>query len=109
MDRPSPPAISIRGKLTLSALVPLVITLSLVTLAAFSLINAWIVGEAQKRVRNDLNAAREVFRGQGLQVRDVVHFSTHSSVLREALAAGDTARLQGELEAIGRREGLDIV
>jgi len=109
MDRPSPPAISIRGKLTLSALVPLVITLSLVTLAAFSLINAWIVGEAQKRVRNDLNAAREVFRGQGLQVRDVVHFSAHSSVLREALAAGDTARLRGELEAIAQREGLDIL
>ncbi len=103
------PPISIRGKLTLSALVPLVITLFLVTLAAFSLINAWIVGEAQKRVRNDLNAAREVFGNQGLQVRDVVHFTAHSSALLEALQGGDGKRLRVELEEIARREGLDIL
>jgi len=103
------PAASIRGKLTLSALVPLVITLFLVTLAAFSLINAWIVGEAQKRVRNDLNAAREVFGNQGVQVRDVVHFTAHSSVLLEALQGEDGERLRGELEEIARREGLDIL
>jgi len=66
MRRRSLPPISIRAKLTLSALVPLVIILFLVTLAAFYLINAWIVGETQKKVHNDLNAAREVFSNQGL-------------------------------------------
>jgi signal transduction histidine kinase len=107
--RRSLPPISIRGKLTLSALVPLVIILFLVTLSAFYLINAWIVGETQKKVRNDLNAAREVFRNQGLQVEDVVHFTAHSSALLDALRAGDELRLRGELEEIGRREGLDIL
>jgi len=103
------PPISIRGKLTLSALVPLIIILFLVTLAAFYLINAWIVGEAQKKVRNDLNAAREVFRSQGLQVEDAVRFTAHSSGLVEAIQAADRERLRRELTEVGRRQGLDIL
>jgi hypothetical protein len=103
------PPISIRGKLTLSALVPLVIILFLVTLAAFYLINAWIVGEAQKKVRNDLNAAREVFRTLGLQVEDAVSFTAYSSGLIEAIQAADRARLRRELAEVGRRQGLDIL
>ena len=41
MRRPSLPPISIRGKLTLSALTPLLLVLLLVSIAVFYLINAW--------------------------------------------------------------------
>jgi len=109
MRRLSFPPISIRGKLTLSALVPLIIILFLVTLAAFYLINAWIVGETQKKVRNDLNAAREVFRTLGLRIEDAVNFTAHSSALVEAMQAGDLERLRRELVEVSASQELDLL
>lgn len=103
------PPFSIRRKLTLAALLPLVVILLLVTLAAFYLINAWIVGETQKRLRNDLNAAREVLHSETQRVEDVVRFSAHSGALIEALDGGDLKRLRLDLEAVRLREGLDIL
>jgi signal transduction histidine kinase len=101
--------LSIRGKLTLAALTPLAVVLVLVSLGASWLINAWVVGETQKRVRNDLNAAREVLRHEQQRVQDVVRFTAHATGLIDALKTGDRSRLVGELDLIRRREGLDIL
>ena len=105
MNRAPFGSLSIRGKLTLAALTPLVVALLLVSLGASYLINAWVVGETQKRVRNDLNAAREVLRHEQQRVQDVVRFTAHSTELVAALKAGDLARLSlaGELECLALR------
>jgi len=100
---------SIRSKLTMAAVTPLVIILILVALAASSLISAWIVGETQKKVHNDLNAARAVLTREKNRVQDVVRFTAHSSGLAEALQRRDLSKLSAELELIRRREGLDIL
>jgi signal transduction histidine kinase len=102
-------ALAIRGKLTLAALTPLVVVLLLVSLAASYLINAWVVGEAQKKVRNDLNAAREVLRNEERRVQNVIRFTAHSTGLNDALKKDDRDRILAELDVIRRREGLDIL
>ncbi len=102
-------SLAIRGKLTLAALTPLVVILVLVSLAASYMINAWVVGETQKKVRNDLNTAREVLRNEEQRVQDVIRFTAHSTGLLAALTKDDRPRILAELDVIRRREGLDIL
>ncbi len=109
MNRSTPGVFSIRWKMTLAALTPLVIILLLVAVAAFYLINGWIVGETQQRVRNDLSAAHEVLTHERDRVADVIRFSSHSTGLAEFLAAGRADRLAAELQGIRRRESLDLL
>ncbi len=100
---------SIRKKMTLAALAPLVVILILVSFAASYLINAWIVDETQKKVRNDLNAAREVLHHAEGRVLDLVRFTAHSAAMVEAVRSGQPSLLENELTEIRRREGLDFL
>lgn len=100
---------SIRGKLTLAALTPLVVVLLLVALAASWLINASIVDQAQKRVRNDLNTAREILNHEQQRVADVVRFTAHSPDLSAAIRSGDRRSIGAALEQIRQREQLDFL
>ncbi|BCR05639.1 two-component sensor histidine kinase [Desulfuromonas versatilis] len=109
MTRPDTGAFSIRGKMTLAALTPLAAILLLVAFAAFYLINAWIVGQTQQRVRNDLNAAHEVLGHERERVLNVVRFTANSSALAEDLDAGRLERVAGEMKAILLREKLDVL
>lgn len=101
--------ISIRGKMTLAALTPVVTILLLVSFAAFSLINAWIVGNTQQQIRNDLSAAHEVLHHEEVRIKDVVRFTANTAKLVEALTEGDLRFVSEELETIRRREGLDLL
>lgn len=109
MTFPFAPAWSLRGKLTLAALAPLAFILLLVAVAVFALINGWIVAEAQKKVRHDLDTAREVFRHEADRVRDIVRFTAQGEELTEFLALPRTAPLLSELRELRRREGLDLL
>lgn len=102
-------ALSIRGKLTLATLAPLLAVLLLVSFAASWLIDAWVVGEAQKQVRNDLSAAREILRHEQERVGDLVRLTANSAGLVEAFRRGDLERLATELAAIRTRQGLDVL
>lgn len=102
-------AFSIRGKLTLATLAPLLAVLLLVSFAASWLIDAWVVGEAQKQVRNDLSAAREILRHEQERVGDLVRLTANSAGLVEAFRRGDLERLATELAAIRTRQGLDVL
>ncbi len=101
--------LTIRGKMTLAALVPLATILLLVWGAALYLINAWIVGETQEKVRRDLNAAQAVLQHEEDRVADVIRFTAHSTAVTEALSAGAPQRLADELQAILQRERLDLL
>jgi signal transduction histidine kinase len=108
--RPAPlSALSIRGKLTLATLAPLLAVLLLVSFAASWLIDAWVVGETQKQVRNDLSAAREILRHEQERVGDLVRLTAGSAGLVEAFRRGDLERLATELAAIRTRQGLDVL
>jgi signal transduction histidine kinase len=101
--------LSLRGKLTLAALAPLLLVLLLVAIAAYALINGWIVGEAQRRVTRQLHAAREVLRHEEAHLHDTVRLAAQTPELLTALASGDRARLAVELASLYRREGLDLL
>lgn len=100
---------SIRGKLTLAAVTPLVVILLLVALAASWLISAVIVDQAQKQVRHDLNSAREVFKNEQQRVAEVVRFTAHNPGLDQVLDAESLQKLTTELEQIRSRESLDFL
>ncbi|WP_303722689.1 cache domain-containing protein [Malonomonas rubra] len=100
---------SIRGKLTLAAVAPLVLILLLVALAASYLINASIVNQTQKQIRNDLNAARVVLEQEQQRLHEVVRFTARSTSLAQAMETGDQRLLASELAAIRQQEKLDIL
>lgn len=99
---------SIRGKLTLAAVAPLVLILVLVALAASFQINASIVNQGQKKLRNDLNAARVVLDQENQRIRELVRFTARSSTLRRAMMRRDRRLLEQEISHIRSREQLDI-
>jgi nitrogen fixation/metabolism regulation signal transduction histidine kinase len=99
---------SIRGKMTLVAVTPLVVILVLVALAASYLVNASIVNQTQKQMRNDLNSARVVLNQEQQRVREMVHFTARSLTLLNAMARRDRLQLAQELSLIRSREQLDM-
>lgn len=100
---------SIRGKITLAAVTPLVVILFLVALAASYLINASIVEQTQKQIRNDLNAARVVLAQEQQRLHEVVRFSARSTRLLTALREGRREELGQLVDEIKQREQLDVL
>ncbi|PLX83464.1 MAG: histidine kinase [Desulfuromonas sp.] len=103
------PPLSIRGKLTLAAVVPLASILLLVAFGAYHLINGWIVDEAQNKVRTDLGAARALLQNEEARVADIVRLTANVPDLAVHLAFGELDHLGEELDAVRRREGLDLL
>lgn len=100
---------SIRGKLTLAAVTPLIVILLLVALAASYLINASIVNQTQKQIRNDLNTAHAVLNQEQQRVRELVRFTAQSAPLSKAVTDSDHRVLTAALAEIRLREQLDIL
>ncbi len=100
---------SIRGKLTLAAVIPLVVILLLVALAATYLINASIVNQTQKQIRNDLNAARILLNQEQQRVRELVRLTARSAALPTALEGEGQQQLSLFLHDLKEREQLDIL
>ncbi len=100
---------SIRGKLTLAIVTPLVLILVLVALAATFLINASIVDQTQKQIRNDLNAARTVLEREQQRLYEVVRFTARSLPLVGALQTADRESLAKLLAETRRLEQLDML
>ena len=100
---------SIRGKLTLAAVTPLVVTLLLVALAASYLINASIVEQTQKQIRNDLNAARVVLEQEQQRLHEAVRFTARNNELRQALKNRDADSIAQILGEVRHREQLEVL
>ncbi len=109
MNRQFPRPLSIRGKMTLAALTPLIIILVLVSFAISYLINAWILGESQKRVQHDLDSARAVYSHELDRIRDVVRFTANMATNAESLQNRQLDRLIQEINAVRNRESLDFL
>lgn len=101
--------LSIRGKMTLAALAPLLPVLLLVAVAIFTLINSWIVDEAQRRVTRQLHAAREVMRNEESHLHETLRLTALSPQLLAALADRNPDRIVAELTLLYQREGLDLL
>jgi two-component system, NtrC family, sensor kinase len=100
---------SIRGKMILASHLPLVLTLLVVWGAALYLIDGWIVGEAQHKVRHDLGVARSVLTHEEERIRDVIRFSTGYVALALILEQNASGTVAQEMGEILRRERLDFL
>lgn len=94
----------LRWKMTLAALTPLVVVLLIVAISAAWIIRAWVVDEAQQRVRNDLNAAREVYLNELGRIEDVLRLTANSTSVAPSIAS-----IREDLPEIRRREKLDLL
>jgi len=79
------------------------------TLVGERLITNGIIRQAQDKVRVDLNSAREIYRRQIDQVRDVIRFTAENHFVREGLLGKNIQRFKDELIRIRKNEQLDIL
>ena len=101
--------VTIASKLILSFF--LVIFLICVVFMVFGvrLINDLILSEAQEKVRNDLNAAREIYLGHQTHIEDVVCLTAERFFLRDALLFGDLTDARRELIRVRDESELDFL
>lgn len=101
---------SLKAKLIVSFLAVIVIGGLVTTLVGTRLIDTGIIRQAQDKVRNDLNAAREIYRQESEKLKDTVRFTAlRRFFIGEALLSNDIETLTAELEKIRRAESLDIL
>jgi len=102
--------ITLKTKLIVSFLAVIVIGGMVTTLVGTRLIGTGMVRQAQDKVRNDLNAAREIYRQESETLKDKVRFTAlRRFFIGEALLSNDIKALTQELERIRRAESLDIL
>ncbi|KPL25151.1 MAG: hypothetical protein AMJ75_01725 [Phycisphaerae bacterium SM1_79] len=100
---------SLRAKLIISFLAVIIICGLVATLAAVRLIGTGIIGQAQAKVKNDLNSARQIYWQESDNLKDVVRFTALRFFIEDAIKDNDIERLQKELEKIRNTESLDIL
>ena len=86
-------------KLMLSFLLIITLTSVVFSVVGVQLIGNQVVSEAQSRVDNDLNAAREMYLGRLREINDVVRFTADKYLIRTALSTGDLGPAVAELDA----------
>ncbi len=98
----------IKAKLALATLVPLVVAITSCWLVGVFVLNTRIVAEAQNKVRNDLNAARESYVHELESIRNVVRFTAVAPSTVRAVERGDREALSTILPLLLKGEHLDI-
>jgi two-component system NtrC family sensor kinase len=96
-------------KLMLSFALIILLTSVVFSVVGVQLIGNEIVSEAQSRVGNDLNSAREIYLDRLREVDDVVRFTADKYLVRTALASGDLTAAAGEIDRVKISENLDLL
>jgi len=101
--------ISLRTKLIISFLAVIIICGSVATLVGIRLIGTGIINQAQDKVKNDLNSARQIYREETENIKDIVRFNALRFFMKDAILADDVETLEKELQQIRKTESLDIL
>jgi two-component system NtrC family sensor kinase len=99
----------IATKLTLSFLTIILLSSLIFTFSAIQIFNNRIIDEAQERVRNDLNAAREIYQTRLQQVADAVKFTTVRLFIGDILNGDIRQEYMDELARFKTSENIDIL
>ena len=102
-------AIPITYKLVAGFLIISISTNFVFTIAGISLIGNRIITEAQERVRNDLNSAREIYLGELRHISDIVRLTSRRPIVQDLLTTGSTETIQADLVKVRNNEDLDIL
>lgn len=96
-------------KLTLSFLSIILLSSLIFTIVGIQLISNRIIEEAQDRVRNDLNAAREIYQNHLQHVEDAVEFTTVRLFMEDILRGDIRQEYLDELTRFKESESLDVL
>jgi two-component system NtrC family sensor kinase len=100
--------VPIATKLILSFLLIIVIISVVFLLVGVRLISDRIVAEAQEKVRNDLNVAREIYLSKLNSIDDITGSTANRFFLWNALKSNDIESAKDELMRIKEEEDLDF-
>ena len=103
------PVKTIAFRLTLSFVFIIVIISAIFTAVGLHFIADRTMTEAQIKVRNDLNAAREIYLGNLHNIHQAIRFSAERFYLRNALIKGDVSPARDELGKTLTQEALDVL
>jgi two-component system NtrC family sensor kinase len=99
---------SLRIKLLLSFSTVIVVS-ALLSLIIGTYLVKTIIGQAQGKVRLDLNSAREVYQEESGNIKDVIRLTAVRFFIKDAIVKGHGEKLKGELQNIRDQEHLDIL
>ena len=100
---------SLKTKLVTSFLAVILICGLVATVVGTRLIGTGIIRQAQDKVRNDLNSAREIYRQESTNLKDTVRLTALRFFLKDALLKNDVKTLTEELGSIRKAESFDIL
>jgi two-component system NtrC family sensor kinase len=103
------PVRTIALRLTLSFVFIIVVISAIFTAVGLRYISDRTMAEAQGKVHNDLNSAREIYRVNLHNIHQAIRFSADRFYLRNALVAGRVDRATSELTKTLALERLDIL
>jgi two-component system NtrC family sensor kinase len=101
--------IPIVTKLTLSFLMIIVLISAIFTVVGIQLISNRVLAEAQEKVDNDLNAAREIYQSKLNHINDVVRLTAGRFFITDALLSGNIENAAEELARVRKKEGLNVL
>jgi len=101
--------IPIATKLILSFLLIIVIISVVFMVVGVRIIQDRILAEAQEKVRNDLNTAREIYNNELMRIDDIVGYTAQRFFIKDAFIANDLDAAFGELARIKDAENLDVL
>ncbi len=99
----------IATKLTLSFLSIILLSSLIFTVVGIQIINNRIIAEAQERIRNDLNAAREIYQNRLKHVEDAVQFTTVRLFMADILRGDIRQEYLDELARFKSSENIDVL
>jgi two-component system NtrC family sensor kinase len=99
----------IATKLTLSFLSIILLSSLIFTIVGIQIINNRIIAEAQERVRNDLNTAREIYRERLVHIEQSVEFTTVRLFMADILSGDIRQEYMDELIRFKDSENLDVL
>ena len=100
---------SIALRLMSSFLVIIVIISAVFSYVGIRFVRDRVVAEAQRRVAESMNAAREIYSEDLRSVQQVVRLTAEGVFLRQALRSGRPDRVAALLADVRRREQLDVL
>ena len=109
LQHPRQIKVAIATKLNLSFVLVIVLISVVFMVFGIRLINNLILDEAQEKVRNDLNAAREIYLSNLTHIDDVVRLTADRFFLRDALTTGYYEAAEKELTHIQEEADLDFL
>ena len=101
--------ISIATKMILGFLVIVIMTSALFMIVGVKTISNRIVEEGQEKVRNDLNAAREIYSNNLERITATIRLTANRYLVREALLTGNYDLAMEQLIEIKEDEKLDVL